>query len=99
MCCLTARYPSLPYFVEGRDSREEVEFLIEHGADVNVADENGETPLLKAVLYGSDRKLAQYLIDRGADTRYLNYQFIKDNYDLDDAELKEVKDFLETNQF
>ena len=50
------------------------------------------------MLYG-DRELAQYLIDRGADPRYLNYQFIEDNYDLDDAQLKEVKDFLETSQF
>ena len=77
---------------------DKAKFLIELGADVNVSNENGETPLLKAVLYG-DRELAQYLIDRGADPRYLNYQFIEDNYDLDDAQLKEVKDFLETSQF
>ena len=77
---------------------ERSKFLIERGADVNVRDNKGETPLLKEVLSG-ERELVQYLLDRGADPRYLDYQFIEDNYDYDDAQLKKVKYFLETNQF
>lgn len=77
---------------------EKVKYLVERGADVNVRDNKGETPLLKGVLYG-DRELVQYLIDRGADPRYLDYQFIKDNYNFDAAQLKKVKYFLDTNQF
>ena len=43
------------------------ELLIEHGADPNVTDENGRTPLHCAARYGY-KNVAEILIERGADT-------------------------------
>jgi ankyrin repeat protein len=43
-----------------------VRFLVEHGAEVNVRQHGGWTPLQAAALHG-DRALVQLLLDHGAD--------------------------------
>ena len=46
-----------------------VEFLLEHGADVNLRDRRGVTPLLEALESVSDGKLIRALIAHGGDVR------------------------------
>lgn len=48
-----------------------VRALVEYGANVNHADENGETALHRAT-QRDDREMVQYLIDNGADVHFLN---------------------------
>ena len=59
-----------------RNDTEIVEYLINAGADVNVKDESGNTPLMKAAdtpdRYKSRVKLMQQLIDHGADVNAKN---------------------------
>ncbi len=43
-----------------------VEYLIEHGANINKADDSGRTPLCIAVLNGH-KEIVEYLVERGAD--------------------------------
>jgi len=54
-------HPRISYFLI-------IDFLIKQGADVNLKDENGHTPLQIAIdhSYG-EVKLMEYLIDKGAD--------------------------------
>uniref|UniRef100_A0A0G4HBY7 Uncharacterized protein n=1 Tax=Chromera velia CCMP2878 TaxID=1169474 RepID=A0A0G4HBY7_9ALVE len=47
------------------------EILLDRGADVDLADTFGETPLHNAVLWGVTR-IVQFLVDRGADLRLRN---------------------------
>lgn len=44
-----------------------VRFLIEHGADVNAADEDGETPLHRAMSLKNNYAIARLLMEDGAD--------------------------------
>jgi len=45
-----------------------VHYLVETGADVNVADKSGETPLMLAIAWGDEAlPLVNYLIAHGAD--------------------------------
>ena len=59
-----------------RNDTEIVEYLINAGADVNVKDESGNTPLMFAAktsdIYKSRVKLMQQLIDHGADVNAKN---------------------------
>ena len=59
-----------------RNDTEIVEYLIKHGADVNVKDRSGNTPLMLAAytsdIYKSRLELIQKLIDRGADVNAKN---------------------------
>ncbi len=48
--------------------RETVEYLARHGADLEVRDEKGDTPLLIAIRQGN-HKLAKHLVNAGADVR------------------------------
>lgn len=44
-----------------------VHYLVESGADVNLADKRGETPLMLAIAWGDEAlPLVSYLIDHGA---------------------------------
>lgn len=43
-----------------------LERLLAKGADINVRDKNGDSPLYKAI-YGYDYELAKWLLDKGAD--------------------------------
>jgi len=43
-----------------------MEYLIEHGADINEENENGETPLIN-VYYSGNKELVQYLVEHGTD--------------------------------
>jgi len=43
-----------------------VKYLIEQGADINIENESGETPLFNACSSGNEN-LVKYLIEHGAD--------------------------------
>jgi ankyrin repeat protein len=50
-----------------------VQYLIEHGADINKENNEGETPLFKACRWGYDNEIiVQYLIENGADINKKN---------------------------
>ncbi|BAO44764.1 ankyrin repeat domain-containing protein [Thiolapillus brandeum] len=51
---------------QGISEREIYRYLSRHGADMNLRDENGDTPLLVAVRQGN-HKLAKHLVSFGAD--------------------------------
>jgi len=48
-----------------------VEFLVEHGADINGKDNLGETPLIKACRSGKEA-IVKYFIEHGADVNKKN---------------------------
>lgn len=50
----------------GNPDRDVVAYLIKHGANTEVRDQNGDTPLLLAVR-GGHLRLARHLVERGAD--------------------------------
>ncbi len=52
----------------GVRKRETVDYLVRHGADLEVRDERGDTPLLIAIRQGN-HKLAKHLVNAGADVR------------------------------
>jgi ankyrin repeat protein len=47
---------------------DKIKLLVEHGADVNAADESGNTPLSLAAAAG-DIRIVQYLLDKGAKSK------------------------------
>lgn len=51
---------------QGVNEREVYRFLSNQGADMNLRDNNGDTPLLKAIRMGN-HKLAKHLVSFGAD--------------------------------
>lgn len=52
-------------------AEEIVKILVDAGADLNVRDANGETPLMNAITTNNP-KLVKYMIERGADFRAVN---------------------------
>jgi ankyrin repeat protein len=48
---------------------EDVDLLLDHGADINACDNEGITPLLKAFMNDQTGTLAGHLISRGAKLR------------------------------
>jgi ankyrin repeat protein len=56
---------------EGRADRDVVDFLIAKGADVNLADAQGNAPLHTAIVNGR-RVMAKYLVQKGADVNLPN---------------------------
>ncbi|KAJ4244389.1 hypothetical protein NW762_014517 [Fusarium torreyae] len=52
--------------LETQNAEPLVRVLLDHGADVNLCDSNGYTPLISAIIR-SNEPLAQLLLDRGAD--------------------------------
>ena len=53
-------------------SLSDIQEFIAQGADVNSADENGDTPLMRAIIYSRPTEIITYLIDRGADVHAEN---------------------------
>lgn len=51
---------------QGNPDRDVVGYLVKHGANTEVRDDNGDTPLLLAIR-GGHLRLARHLVDRGAD--------------------------------
>jgi superfamily II DNA or RNA helicase/ankyrin repeat protein len=50
-----------------------VEFLVQRGADMNLKDRNGDTPLMQACKYGNNSvELVEYLLENGADQQIKN---------------------------
>ena len=47
-----------------------VKFLVEDGADINLCNNNGQSPLKIAYLYNSE-KIAEYLLEKGATDKTL----------------------------
>lgn len=52
----------------GVRKREPIEYLVRHGADLEVRDARGDTPLLITIRQGN-HKLAKHLVNAGADVR------------------------------
>jgi len=57
----------------GIRKRETIDYLARHGADLEVRDERGDTPLLIAIRQGN-HKLAKHLVNAGADVRVTDAQ-------------------------
>jgi ankyrin repeat protein len=57
------------HFASGIGSRPCVEIQLENGADINIQDESGRTPLHISI-EKSHYELTRYLILKGADKRY-----------------------------
>jgi ankyrin repeat protein len=56
-----------PLFIAASENRlDNVTWLVEHGADVNAANKQGEHPLLVYALMCRDQKLIDYLLAAGA---------------------------------
>jgi hypothetical protein len=80
-----------------------IKYLIENGADINIVDNEGNTPLINASKY-SDINIIKYLIEHGADVnitdnknnKWYNYLFDNDEIDLDDP--KEITCYIFTIQ-
>jgi hypothetical protein len=53
-------------------TKEAVKLLLDRGADVNGADEHGNTPLMEASSHGCDRELMRMLIKSGAKVNVKN---------------------------
>lgn len=53
--------------IESGSSLEIIKLLIESGSDVNIADNNGVTPLMLAIVFTNSVDLIQFLIRSGAD--------------------------------
>lgn len=76
------------------------EFLIKNGADPNIPDEDGMTPLLYAVTYMGyerDTKIIQFLLDNGADVNVVTNDGETILYELcstSDADIELIKDFI-----
>lgn len=70
---LDEKQSNIPLFsaVEAPDGCEMVKLLIEHGANVNAADEEGNTPLMEAAKNGN-KEMVALLIDKGADIQAKN---------------------------
>lgn len=60
------------HFAASGKSYDEVAMLITAGADVNAADENGATAMMRATLYERDRDNLILLLDVGADVNAIN---------------------------
>ena len=48
-----------------------IKFLVQHGADLNAANNNGDTPLIDAAYLGKT-EILRYLLEQGADSRLSN---------------------------
>lgn len=57
-----------------KDIRDMVRFLIESGADINIPDKNGNTPLINALAWRGNQILADFLIKSGADVFARNHK-------------------------
>ena len=55
-----------------------VEFLVEHGADINLCNNKGQSPLKIAYLYNSE-DIAEYLLEKGATDKVIEN---KNNNDI-----------------
>lgn len=55
-----------------KNKKEIIEFLLEHGADVNMSDSKGDTPLHHAVLNGEDETVALLLLCPAININQLN---------------------------
>jgi ankyrin repeat protein/mannitol/fructose-specific phosphotransferase system IIA component (Ntr-type) len=56
----------LHWAVDRCESLEVVQYLVAHGADINMEDNDGDTPLVRAASHGS-LDVVQYLVSLGAD--------------------------------
>jgi ankyrin repeat protein len=54
-----------------RDEKDDVEFLLNHGANPNLADAYKDTPLICAVQLGFE-SLVEPLVDKGADVNAMD---------------------------
>jgi ankyrin repeat protein len=50
-----------------KNNAEAVRLLLDHGADPNHADQNGNSPLIKVLASGKDKRMVPLLLDKGAD--------------------------------
>ena len=65
---VTTRGISLLHTASGLGMTCLVKFLIENGADINAPDEDGETPLHRAVSHNNNVEVTKVLINNGADS-------------------------------
>jgi ankyrin repeat protein len=49
-----------------------VKYLVEHGADVNICDSDGDDPLHFAIMFNYDDDIVKYLLDNGANKEHRN---------------------------
>jgi ankyrin repeat protein len=59
------------FFAVLRDQKDEVQFLLDHGANVNLADAYGDT-ILDCALHLQYGSLVQMLVEKGADVNALD---------------------------
>ena len=70
-----------------------VQFLLDHGANVNAADVAGDTPLRRAVTEKKRFEVARLLIERGADVHAVNK---RGKSVLESANNKTMKELIQT---
>ena len=55
-----------------KDDYDMIKFFIDSGADVSLEMENGNSPLIMALVYGANIKIIELLVDQGADINKQN---------------------------
>lgn len=70
---------------------KQIIFLLEHGLNINIRDQKGTTPLMKA-LQNNNSQIAQYLISKNCDLKIINFKMKSAlNYAIDHNEPKIAK--------
>ena len=81
-----------------RNYIEVTKLLLENRANIEVRDEEGNTPLILASKWGSSRDVIKILIENGADLEVKNNDGNYYTKFLNDSKKKEIEEFIQDIQ-